>query len=99
MDSSTHIGRGWTSSAAQLLVEAGADVGKMDSFGWTAKEHAALRGHLNIAKLLAEHEVSSLSANGAEDTQTPPSVSSSPPETLSLEDRRSDGEHPDHGAN
>ncbi|KAI0843943.1 glycerophosphodiester phosphodiesterase GDE1 [Daldinia vernicosa] len=76
---------------AQLLVEAGADVGKMDSFGWTAKEHAALRGHLNIAKLLAEYEVSLPSANGVEDTQPPPSGSSSPPETSSLEDRRSDG--------
>ncbi|KAI1471957.1 glycerophosphodiester phosphodiesterase GDE1 [Daldinia caldariorum] len=76
---------------AQLLVEAGADVGKTDSFGWTAKEHAALRGHLNIANLLAEHETSSPSPKSAEETQAQPPVSSSPPETSSLEDRKSDG--------
>ncbi|KAI1410050.1 glycerophosphodiester phosphodiesterase GDE1 [Hypoxylon sp. FL1857] len=77
---------------AQLLVEAGADVGKMDSFGWTATEHAALRGHLKLAKLLAQYMDSSPSANGVDDTQTPPSAPPSPPtETSSLEDRRSDG--------
>ncbi|KAI1106448.1 glycerophosphodiester phosphodiesterase GDE1, partial [Jackrogersella minutella] len=76
---------------AQLLVEAGADVGKMDSFGWTAKEHAALRGHHQIARLLAEYTVSSPTAHTADDTQTPPSGPSTPPETSSLEDRRSDG--------
>ncbi|KAI0384626.1 glycerophosphodiester phosphodiesterase GDE1 [Hypomontagnella monticulosa] len=76
---------------AQLLVEAGAEVDKMDSFGWTAKEHAALRGHLEIANLLAKHTVSSPSTNSAEEAPTPSSVQASPPETSSLEDRRSDG--------
>ncbi|KAI1453509.1 glycerophosphodiester phosphodiesterase GDE1 [Annulohypoxylon moriforme] len=76
---------------AQLLVEAGADAGKTDSFGWTAKEHAALRGHLKIAKLLAEYTVDSPSFNAVEDDQTPSSGPSTPPETSSLEDRKSDG--------
>ncbi|KAI1441038.1 glycerophosphodiester phosphodiesterase GDE1 [Annulohypoxylon stygium] len=76
---------------AQLLVEAGADAGKTDSFGWTPKEHAALRGHLKIARLLAEYTVSSPVLNAVEDVQTPSTDMSTPPETSSLEDRKSDG--------
>ncbi|KAI5860330.1 Glycerophosphoryl diester phosphodiesterase family-domain-containing protein [Durotheca rogersii] len=77
---------------AKLLVEAGADVGRPDSFGWTSKEHAALRGHLEIAKLLALHAAtSSPSSDSMEATQPSSLASSSPPETSSLEDRRSDG--------
>lgn len=37
----------------QLLLAAGADPLRIDRFGWTAKEHAAYRGHLSLAKLLA----------------------------------------------
>ncbi|KAL8911754.1 MAG: hypothetical protein Q9171_003146 [Xanthocarpia ochracea] len=37
----------------QLLLAAGADPLRLDRFGWTAKEHAAYRGHLGLAKLLA----------------------------------------------
>ncbi|KAL8830339.1 MAG: hypothetical protein Q9170_005775 [Blastenia crenularia] len=40
------------SSIAQLLLNAGADPLQLDRFGWTAKEHAAYRGHLSLAKLL-----------------------------------------------
>lgn len=47
-------------SVAKLLVESGANVTKADASGWTAKEHAALRGHMEIARFLAfygdEHE-------------------------------------------
>lgn len=43
-----------TLSVAKLLVEAGADLERLDSSGWMAKEHAALRGHLAIARFLAE---------------------------------------------
>ncbi|PWY84903.1 GDPD-domain-containing protein [Aspergillus heteromorphus CBS 117.55] len=39
---------------AELLIEAGANVERLDSSGWTAKEHAALRGHLDIARCLAK---------------------------------------------
>ncbi|KAL9110192.1 MAG: hypothetical protein Q9227_005253 [Pyrenula ochraceoflavens] len=37
-----------------LLVEAGADLCRIDSSGWTCKEHASLRGHIDIANRLAE---------------------------------------------
>ena len=38
----------------ELLIMAGADLERCDSSGWTAKEHAALRGHIDIARRLAE---------------------------------------------
>ncbi|KAI0479463.1 glycerophosphodiester phosphodiesterase GDE1 [Xylariaceae sp. FL0804] len=76
---------------AELLVEAGADASRADSFGWTAREHAALRGHLRIAELLKPHTViaDGTVTDSEENGTTPPS--SSPPETASLEDRKSDG--------
>lgn len=37
----------------QLLISFGADLERPDTSGWTAKEHAALRGHISIARLLA----------------------------------------------
>lgn len=79
---------------AKLLVEAGADAGKTDSSGWTAKEHAALRGHLAIAEFLDPHTppLESQSQTVSEETgsSSPSTVPSTPPETSSLEDRRSD---------
>lgn len=41
-------------SVVELLIEVGAELDKSDSSGWTAKEHAALRGHLDIARRLAQ---------------------------------------------
>ncbi|KAL4904912.1 hypothetical protein BDW74DRAFT_153771 [Aspergillus multicolor] len=38
----------------EALIEAGANLERTDSSGWTAKEHAALRGHLEVARCLAE---------------------------------------------
>lgn len=38
----------------KLLATAGADVQRYDNSGWTAKEQAALRGHMEIAHYLAE---------------------------------------------
>ncbi|KAI0602327.1 glycerophosphodiester phosphodiesterase GDE1 [Biscogniauxia sp. FL1348] len=77
---------------AMLLAKAGADVSKPDSTGWTAQEHAALRGHLELAKLLEPYTVIAPSTNGSDDSESSHSVSAStPPETSSLEDRRSEG--------
>ena len=36
----------------ELLIAAGADLRKLDASGWTAQEHAALRGNLPIAHML-----------------------------------------------
>lgn len=41
----------------QLLISFGADLERLDTSGWTAKEHAALRGHISIARLLAARTV------------------------------------------
>ena len=65
-------------------VDAGADFAKLDNSGWSPKEHAALRGHLDIARKLAacttsSHPIASTS-NGK--TSNGPS---------SLDDRRSNG--------
>ncbi|QPG97878.1 hypothetical protein C2857_006967 [Epichloe festucae Fl1] len=71
----------------QLLVEAGADVSKPDASGWTAKEHAALRGHMDIARFLATHtneeEAASRISEGLQQQQ------SNPPESSSIDGRRS----------
>ncbi|MCJ1473296.1 Glycerophosphocholine phosphodiesterase [Lambiella insularis] len=39
---------------AELLMEAGADLTLCDISGWTCTEHAALRGHLDIARRLVQ---------------------------------------------
>ena len=41
-------------SVVQALLLAGADASKTDRFGWTAKEHAAYRGHQTVAGLLGD---------------------------------------------
>ena len=41
-------------SALEVLVEEGAEATKLDSSGWTAIEHAALRGHIEVARRLKE---------------------------------------------
>lgn len=82
-------------SVATLLVEAGADVDKLDSSGWTAKEHASLRGHLPIARLLKENtrvdEVTATPPTNGDDAQGKDVAGTSPPEVSSLGDRRSNG--------
>ena len=40
-------------SIVELLISAGADLERADDSGWTAKEHAALRGHMDITRRLA----------------------------------------------
>ncbi|KAF2417121.1 GDPD-domain-containing protein [Tothia fuscella] len=71
----------------ELLITAGAELDRQDSSGWTAKEHAALRGHIAISSRLNEITVSTVSPI------TRPALSRSnspsPPNNFSLEDRRS----------
>ena len=38
----------------RILIAARASLERLDTSGWTAKEHAALRGHMDIAELLAD---------------------------------------------
>jgi len=68
-----------------LLIEAGADLERVDSSGWNAKEHAALRGHVAIAEKLAkiapEHEAD----------YSDSSVASASPPTSSLTERKLNG--------
>lgn len=71
-------------SIVEVLIEGSADLERVDSSGWTAKEHAALRGHVSIAKLLSEVLL--------EPEQDPDSVAStSPPVSSSLAERKSNG--------
>ncbi|KAH0541280.1 hypothetical protein FGG08_004204 [Glutinoglossum americanum] len=69
----------------EALICAGADFEKSDLSGWTAKEHAALRGHLDIARKLAELTGPEVS----DSSETSTVGSSSPPLGSSLEDRTS----------
>lgn len=83
-------------SVVELLIEANADFERPDSSGWTAKEHASLRGHLDIARRLAEvtpePEVSEPEPVVPVPTANiSPSLSSSPPQQSSLTERRSNG--------
>ena len=73
----------------ELLIAAEADLEKTDASGWTAKEHAALRGHIAIARRLAGTTTApegSDSESSTVDSSTPPSSvvnSSSPPSSNS----------------
>jgi glycerophosphodiester phosphodiesterase len=70
---------------AELLIETGADIDRVDSSGWTAKEHASLRGHISIARLLAE--ITGVPESSPSETST--NASTSPPTSSSLTDRKS----------
>jgi glycerophosphodiester phosphodiesterase len=74
-------------SIAKLLLEAGADVERLDTSGWSATEHASLRGHLDIARCIGMEVPPALSL-GSDYTPTP---SSSPSTLHSLDERRSNG--------
>ncbi|KAF2003316.1 GDPD-domain-containing protein [Amniculicola lignicola CBS 123094] len=69
----------------ELLVSAGADVEHFDNSGWTAKEHAALRGHMDVAEKL-----NSIPPRPKSITHSASNIRSiSPPQTSSLDERRS----------
>ena len=67
----------------ELLMASGARSDRLDLSGWTAKEHAVLRGHLTIAKCL-NSSISSSTTDSGNST----SISGSPLST-SFDDRRS----------
>ena len=86
---------------AKQLIAAGADIERFDSSGWTAKEHAALRGHLDIARCLAEVSSGPPAVESDLSISTPNltgSDSSSPPAQSSLTDRRSNVPGPTSGS-
>ena len=45
------------------LIKHGVDLERSDTSGWTAKEHAALRGHLDVARVLEEVTTSPRTSN------------------------------------
>ena len=62
----------------ELLIEAGTDLERLDSSGWSAKEHATLRGHMDIARRLADLTPPPDPDSDCSTTaSTPPSTSSS----------------------
>lgn len=72
----------------ELLISAGADLERLDTSGWTAKEHATLRGHIAIARTLA----AKTTAPNVADVDTSIIETFLPPSTNhSLVDRKSDG--------
>lgn len=74
-------------SIVELLLAAGADPTKSDASGWTAQEHAALRGHIDIARRLALLIPAPKIHEGSEHTSKP----AQPADATPLEDRRSNG--------
>ncbi|OQO09487.1 hypothetical protein B0A48_04888 [Cryoendolithus antarcticus] len=72
----------------ELLITAGAKLCGQDISGWSPKEHAALRGHLDIAKRLAALTPPPKLHDVAESLSRP---ASPPPNATSLGDRRSNG--------
>jgi glycerophosphodiester phosphodiesterase len=61
----------------ELLIEHGADIERLDSSGWNAKEHAALRGHVKIAQKLDSLTPQQESESDLSATGTSPPLSSS----------------------
>ncbi|KAI9716641.1 MAG: hypothetical protein M1812_005179 [Candelaria pacifica] len=72
-------------NVVELLINAGAELERFDLSGWTAKEHAALRGHMVIAQRLA----GLTAVPDISDSEPSIASSGSSPRTFSLEDRRS----------
>ncbi|CAI6256796.1 unnamed protein product [Periconia digitata] len=70
-------------STAKLLINHGADADRCDIDGYTAKEHAALRGHMEIVEMLAE--IPRKASSGPIESRSAPSLLSS------IDERRSKG--------
>ncbi|KAK4667246.1 Glycerophosphocholine phosphodiesterase [Podospora pseudopauciseta] len=79
-------------SVVKLLVEAGAEVDKPDSSGWTAREHAALRGHMPIAHFLAaQSKEGEDTASNTSDDEKSVTDNAAVPDKASFQERRSKG--------
>jgi len=79
-------------SVVELLITAGADVNRLDASGWTAREHAALRGHMDIARRLADPDLDTASiASYKISDGSAGDVKSSPPVVSSMEALRTNG--------
>jgi glycerophosphodiester phosphodiesterase len=74
-------------SVVELLLSYDADVERKDLSGWTAMEHAALRGHIEIAHIIAE-SIASKTRILDSNIEAPP-MSSSPNSIASLEEKKS----------
>ena len=72
----------------ELLVSAGADISRLDTSGWTAKEHAALRGHISIARILA---AKTTGPHMSDVSSLTPEANAPTASNHSLADRRSNG--------
>ena len=70
-----------------LLINAGADLDREDLSGWTAKEHAAIRGHMKIAQSLAP--LTSVRTSSTDKSTTSAVGSTSPSNAQSLKGRKS----------
>lgn len=72
----------------QLFIAAKVDLERSDTDGWTAKEHAALRGHMDIAHTLA-NVTASPTSSGSGSPRLNPATTITP--NKSLADRKSNG--------
>lgn len=72
-------------SVVELLISAGAQLNRPDASGWTAREHAAFRGHLVIAERLAEVEKENQSTGSSVDENMLVTPKPSPPGASSIE--------------
>lgn len=72
----------------ELLIAAKVDLERSDTDGWTAKEHAALRGHIDIARALADVTFSPTSSDSGSPRLVPTTTIT---HNKSLADRKSNG--------
>ena len=72
----------------ELLIESKVDLERLDLSGWTAKEHATLRGHMKIAVRLSE--LTAVYPSSVVESESS-STKSTSPSSSALFDRRSNG--------
>ncbi|KAL5611978.1 uncharacterized protein BROUX77_002134 [Berkeleyomyces rouxiae] len=82
-------------ASVELLVQNGAIIDKLDSSGWTAKEHAAFRGNMNIAIFLEDKIQQQRLTEGTSVLSTTPPERNDTPVGSSIDHRRSNGKVPE----